>query len=69
MKVGDTFRVFEVVNPKGVMVNRKGKTGIELNFNQNSHTPHRLSISILTFFPEELKQVGTIRIKSLKNGK
>jgi len=73
MKVGDTFRVFEVLNTYDFL---NSKTGIEIQFDKSdSNLPHRILLNNkninnrMWFKSKELKQVGTIRIKSLKSGK
>lgn len=65
MKVGDTFRVFEVSKPKGDILHLKDKTGIELHY-QKLTKEHLLNLAPYYLLQSELKQVGTIRIKSLK---
>ena len=71
MKVGDTFRVFEVVKPGLGFEACLEKTGIEESYVENLEYPHRLNLINCNsvFRSSEIKQVGTIRIKSLKNGK
>lgn len=69
MKVGDTFRVFEVVDNNLTIF---GKTGIEYKYDNNGSLNHRIYLNAKCFSniwmkPKELKQVGTIRIKSLKS--
>lgn len=70
-KVGDTFRVFEVVDSHKHI---NGKTGIEIEFDKfdcdlSHHILFERKIinNRMWFRAEELKQVGTIRIKSLKD--
>ena len=70
IKVGDTFRVFEVVNfpdnscPIGLQ-------GIEVRVKENQTYPYLVKINTpdreCWFESSEIKQVGTIRIKSLKD--
>jgi len=76
MKVGDTFRVFEVMKTNEYYDFLNSKTGIEIKFDKSdSNLPHRILLSNkninnrMWFKSKELKQVGTIRIKSLKSGK
>lgn len=76
MKVGDTFRLFEVVVTAEYYDFLNSKTGIEIKFDKSdSNLPHLILLNNkninnrLWFKSKELKQVGTIRIKSLKNGK
>ena len=68
MKVGDTFRVFEVVKPGVGFEACLNKIGIEEEFKPKLKYPHRLNLSNCNsvFETSELKQVGTLRIKSLK---
>ena len=68
IKVGDTFRVFEVVKREGYMGQRiSNVTGIEIP-NKNKLYPYRLLTKNgeSLHFECEVKQVGTIRIKWLK---
>jgi hypothetical protein len=60
VKVGDTFRVFEVAYPCGLAIPFKGKTVV-------ANKDNTVKISGMHLDYLELKQVGTIRIKSLKN--
>ena len=61
VKVGDTFKVFEVVLTKF-----KGSQGVQIG---QDDSVVKLTVSTLKygwFTNKEIKRVGTIRIKSLK---
>jgi hypothetical protein len=67
VKVGDTFRVFEVID----ISNFKGHCGIEINYDKNDKCQtHEVFVNNYAervwFSTKELKQIGTIIIKSLK---
>jgi len=72
IKVGDTFRVFEVVNFPDHSC-PIGCTGIEVAFLNGDSCPHLVKINTedreCWFESSELKQVGTIRIKHLKDAR
>ena len=63
IKVGDTFRVFEVVKPENTVKDYKGKQFVETYKGALAYSIY----AELAFAEHELKQVGTIRIKSLKD--
>lgn len=70
IKVGDTFPVFEVVNTTRADKTIIGKTTIELGEYMFFKKIKYRTVPINDndrFWKSELKQVGTIRIKNLKD--